>query len=430
MSPSARPSRRRALTVASAVGASAALAYVFQRSQGKDVAHPVSQPGGALVPDPKQVLDLPAGFTYRHIQQSGDRMSDGYVVPGNPDGMGCFAGTDGDLILMRNHELEFQHASGAHPGQPPPPEAYSPDAAGAVTRVVLDAQGDLRSSNLVLTGTLRNCAGGNSPWGWLSCEEHNRKGHGYVFLCPSDAASLRAPKAIPGYGRFRHEAVAIDRQQRAYLTEDQGDSCLYRFVPASQATPFEGQLQALRIPGRDRFETGKMGSGEVLPVQWVDCGPTSATDDDLRIVCGKQGAATFVRGEGIWFFEDSIYICSTSGGPASAGQIFVLSDLDAPTQKLRLLSQSNDSAELEMPDNITVAPNGDVFICEDGPGEQYLRGIRSDGSMFLAARNAASSGELAGACFSPNGETLFVNLFLDGLTLAISGPFPHLRDRG
>ena len=53
-----------------------------------------------------------------------------------------------------------------------PAEAYNPNGFGGVTRVVLDPETlEVISSNLVLAGTIRNCAGGMSPWGWLSCEE-------------------------------------------------------------------------------------------------------------------------------------------------------------------------------------------------------------------------------------------------------------------
>ena len=68
-------------------------------------------------------------------------------------------------------------------GQPVPAEAYDPEGTGGVTRVVLDAKSlELVSSNLVLAGTYWNCAGGLSPWGWLSCEETLSTGHGYVFV--------------------------------------------------------------------------------------------------------------------------------------------------------------------------------------------------------------------------------------------------------
>ena len=43
--------------------------------------------------------------------------------------------------------------------------------------------------------------------------------------------------------------------------------------------------------------------------------------------------------------------------------------------------------------------------------------------MFTLARNAFNGSEFAGACFSPDGSTLFVNLQSPGITVAITGPF-------
>ena len=37
---------------------------------------------GPLVPDPKGLLDLPAGFTYKIVSRAGDAMDDGLLVPG------------------------------------------------------------------------------------------------------------------------------------------------------------------------------------------------------------------------------------------------------------------------------------------------------------------------------------------------------------
>ena len=407
-----------ALTVGAAV-----VPHLLRASQARAASF------GALVPDPAGVLDLPAGFTYTLIDQRGDDMSDGYQTPGLPDGMACFFDSAGNYVLMRNHEVgTFDYANGAlKTGQSPPEEMYNSIAMGGVTRVVIDPQSGAKvSSNWVLGGTLRNCAGGPSPWGWLTCEETDTAGHGYVFLTKTDASGIQAAQRIDAYGRYNHEAVAIDPETyTAYLTEDRGNSCLYRMVPSSKETPFEGQLQALRIIGEDKATLADDRQvGERWSVDWVDLNNPDSPDDSLRSEAQDMGAAIIKRGEGIWYHDGVVYICSTSGGPNSKGQIFKLT---LESQELELIAQSDDPDVLDMPDNICVAPWGDLYMSEDGDGDQYIRYLNQDGNVQDFARNALSGSELAGVCFSPDGKALFINIQKDHRTYMIQGPFPEVE---
>src|SRR5688500_16414985 len=59
---------------------------------------------GPLMPDPQGILNLPKGFSYKIISRKGDKMADGLVLPGAPDGMAAFAGRNGRVIVVRNHE--------------------------------------------------------------------------------------------------------------------------------------------------------------------------------------------------------------------------------------------------------------------------------------------------------------------------------------
>jgi uncharacterized protein len=123
-------------------------------------------------------------------------------------------------------------------------------------------------------------------------------------------------------------------------------------------------------------------------------------------------------------------VCCTSGGRQGLGQVFKLSlGQGAEPDRLELFAESPGQSVLDMPDNIFMAPWGDLLVAEDGSGEQMLRGITPDGRVYDLARNARSSGELAGICCSPQGDVLFVNLQLDGLTLAITGPMAELSRR-
>jgi secreted PhoX family phosphatase len=148
-----------------AAGALAVLSVPFtlalRRSQrAEPIATTPHSRSGRLVPDARGLCDLPEGFSYAVVDRAPGPLSDGYRVPACPDGMGCFSGPNGTLVLMRNHELERSPALGPFRGAAPP-EAYDPEAAGCVTRVVLNSTTLERiSSNLVLAGTIRNCGGG------------------------------------------------------------------------------------------------------------------------------------------------------------------------------------------------------------------------------------------------------------------------------
>ena len=76
-------------------------------------------------------------------------------------------------------------------------------------------------------------------------------------------------------------------------------------------------------------------------------------------------------------------------------------------------------------DNLTVAPNGHLIVCEDqytDPVDNHLRGVTPAGEVYTIGRCRLQT-ELAGACFSPGGQVLFVNLYSPAMTLAITGPW-------
>ncbi|HMJ16109.1 MAG TPA: alkaline phosphatase PhoX, partial [Polyangiaceae bacterium] len=76
------------------------------------------------------------------------------------------------------------------------------------------------------------------------------------------------------------------------------------------------------------------------------------------------------------------------------------------------------------PDNITVTPHGYVLACTDGEDDQWLVGIDETGGTFPFALNPRGDDEFAGATFSADGRTLFVNIQgAPALTFAIWGPW-------
>ena len=85
--------------------------------------------------------------------------------------------------------------------------------------------------------------------------------------------------------------------------------------------------------------------------------------------------------------------------------------------------ESPDKLTLHYADNLVVAPWGDVFVSEDGEGHDRVIRIDPQGRCTPFLANRLSSSELTGVCFSPDGNTMFVNEQGSGLTLAVHGPF-------
>ncbi len=412
---------------------------------------------GPLVRDPAGLLDLPRGFSYRIVSRFGERMDDGHFVPDRADGMGAFRLDDRRMALVRNHELKPEHRGGgpfrgaAARGL----QAFDMDADGAplpggTTTIVLDYRsGKVEAQYLSLAGTIRNCAGGTTPWGsWLSCEEDvSRAGsgigrdHGWVFEVPAARRGLAEPVPLKALGRFYHEAVGVDpRTGILYLTEDRKDGLFYRFLPEKPGELLRGgRLQALAFAD-PAYRPDSRNWGEVTmavqaprAVRWIDLDEVESPQDDLRERGHERGAVLFARGEGIHGGVRETYFCCTSGGAAKLGQIMryrpsrfegqALEESEPGT--VEIFVESSHRAQLHYADNLVVAPNGHLVVCEDQGGlmpRNRLRGVTPQGAIYDLA-DLHERTELAGVCFSPDGATMFVNVYRPGRTLAITGPW-------
>ncbi|WP_144872678.1 alkaline phosphatase PhoX [Hyella patelloides] len=394
---------------------------------------------GALKPDPKGILDLPAGLQYKILSVAGETMDDGLLVPNHHDGMGAFAGENGTTILVRNHELSPIQIPNNLAAEIP---QYDPLCPGCTTTLIIDRDRNLQQHYLSLAGTNRNCSGGVTTWNsWISCEEEIAtpyappgysleevlpywgkvsKKHGYNFEVPVKG-KIAQPKPLKAMGRFRHEAIAIDpKTGYIYQTEDRNNSCFYRFRPQEAGNLSAGGiLEAMVIKEMPTVDTGlNFPLNEAQSIDWVKIEDVDPEHDSLRYEAQAKGGAIFRRGEGMCYADGEFYFTCTNGGQAGVGQIFRYN----PTQEtVELFLESPGIETLDYPDNLTLAPFGDLIVCEDGRGEQRLIGVTPEGESYQFARNALNNSEFAGVCFAPDGKTMFVNIYSPGMTLAIYG---------
>jgi secreted PhoX family phosphatase len=431
-------------------------------------------------------LHLPKGFRYRsfHDTEQPTTLDDGTALPGRHDGMGAFRGPFGAVWLVRNHEVNGPGAAFG-PGDP-----YDKQTKSGTTTCLVTGRGEVLQAFTSLNGTQMNCSGGRTTWGsWITCEETVNgpdvgpdftnasnvtleQPHGYIFEVPAGGQSNRQP--LRSAGRFAHEAAAWDsRHGVLYLTEDNFGfpSGLYRYIPPEDPDAIGhlvegGPLQMLRVKGQDNVDLAMHQEQDATyDVEWVTIPepdptftytpgqPAPTTNNDALNFVGnqgrEQGAAYFSRLEGATFSRRFVYFSSTQGGGAQEASFGPIADgygngsgqvweYDTRDDRLRCVFQSPGPDVLDFPDNVTVREDGGpVVLCEDNTNDNYVRGLTRRGELFPIALNRLRSSltgnadrsgdEFAGATFSPNGRTLFVNIqAAAGMTFAIWGPWDRL----
>lgn len=325
------------------------------------------------------------------------------------------------------------------------------------------------------------------------------KEHGYSFEIPVDANDSVKAVPIRSAGRFSHEAVA-EIDGILYETEDRrieaGEpnrgvtshgAVLYRYLQDKRRGDDDdddrdgrrgdddrdgrrdrrlrdgGRLQGLKVRGEfnANMDVGR-NPGQSFRVEWVDIDEPDHDDDTdfnrasnnprltpTRYQAARKGAAVFDRQEGIWTTKagrgggdddrrsgGKLYFDCTEGGEQNLGQVW---EYDPQRERLTLIFESMDPARLQNPDNLVIVPQtGDIFLQEDSPDEQFVRGLTPEGEIFDFAQTVTNDSEFCGGCFSPDGRTFFLNQQGDRLseneppqgapenravTYAIYGPF-------
>jgi secreted PhoX family phosphatase len=370
-------------------------------------------PYGPLQPPNEVGLMLPEGFSGREIARGGT-LVEGTAYPWHfgPDGGAAYRTAAGGHVLVSNSETPSVLGGGSSAIR------FGPD-------------GSIESAYRILAGSNVNCAGGPTPWGtWLSCEEHDG---GMVW--EADPAGVLPAVPRPALGNFSHEAAAVDPEgQQVYLTEDQGDGCLYRFTP-------------------DRYPNLASGLLEVAVVAADGSVGWRALPDPNMVTQGKATreqvpeATRFDGGEGLWHHEGIVYFTTKGDRKVWA--------YDTRTRTLDVLYDRSlaPDAALNAVDNVTVSPHGDVYVCEDG-GNMEICLITPERVVAPFCRLGLPDGsvapdhegsEMAGVVFDPSGTRMYFSSqrayprvpdtpLADGATYEVEGPFrlpsdPAVLDR-
>lgn len=428
-------------------------------------------------------LALPKGFTATRVgtigvetlldDRGGKKVG---VTPSNLDGTGCFQ-VGNVTRLVRNHECK---ASADVPVPLVEGTIYDAGCAagmGGNTVVETTRDGKFVQQWVGLSGTIRNCAGGETPWGsWLTCEEDTTKAgtkvtssvdgktytlekdHGYIFEVFPAGVEAQCPKPIKAWGRavFEGAAIGLDRKS-AYMTEDTGGGLFYRWTApkgtvikpriAEQFGENDGVLHAAQLVknGKALVHFGELSQDDLnkpYPVKWVAGGEDrQAQKTDLR----KQfpGATTHPKIEGIWSDGKGFFFTLSFVNAKEAAKFGIDEDwgmvmyLDPKANTMTMVEyypvgntlgavvpghETEAIKQFHGPDNITVSPFGTVMITEDGDNPCSLLSWTPVRGTQEFARDLGDRGEWAGPCFNKQGTVLYANIQAD-CTYAITGPF-------
>jgi hypothetical protein len=367
---------------------------------------PLTSSAACMAGGKAEQIELPAGFVQTVVAREGDGFLDNADMQTVNE-----TGPQKGRYLYRTHE----NGSGAG--------VSVTDLETGMSRVLARRDDWERFDGIAWT-----------PWGTILADEEANPAAARDPLVPDAVGGLvyeinpvtGAATPRPALGAKSHEGIRLDKQGNVYGISEASPGYIYKFVPDRKRDLSSGQLYALKIV----IDLGdRTGFGE-----WVKL--------DRNAVMINADADATAKGATGYARPEDLEIGTSSGDDkegndilfaAITGEDRVLAiDLDprhSPKGQVRVSDYVRDGvnapADFDMPDNLALDQQGNLYITED-PGGSSRSGKTNGDDVWFAPRNAMNSlqsqpvrrflsitdcdAEPTGVYVSPSGKTLFIDI--------------------
>lgn len=252
-----------------------------------------------------------------------------------------------------------------------------------------------------------------------------------IFLTPGDPTTAASIVARPALGAKAHEGTRIDAHGNVYGISETNPGFIFRFVPDRRGDLSSGQLYALKISNLTADRTGE--------ATWIPL-DRNAVRVDANAAARDAGATGYNRPEDIEIGTSTgnnragnnvLYVAVTGRSAPEDNRVIAIdllepNDTDQATAFVYDYVRwgVNATSEFEMPDNLALDKQGNLYIAED-PGGSFPSKTKGDdiwvatpgqgphspaASVTRFASLTDCAAEPTGIYFDMKSDRLFVNV--------------------